>query len=692
MSLDDLFDEPTLEARLTGASTRLVALLDPAAPLEMPSQLSTDGDADADANAVSHAHAQPGATSTAPASSVVHFPPPPHRQPRRTWLVLGAAAAAALVVGTVVSAGRNSSDSNNSVAAKQRDTTVAFGRSPAAKPAAAPDTAAAASAETTAAPAAAPAADLSPATEGPVAGGLANAPETSAAAASADGFDAASAAATVATEPQQPKRKATSRADETSATPPATVIVPAPSQGAVRTADDPESTFSLDVDTGSYTRLRERIRTGQPVDPNEVRTEELLNYFKQDYPAPRNDAFAIQVDGAAVPFLPADTRVVRVGVQAKQVNDADRKDVSLTFVIDVSGSMEEGGKLELVKSSLITMLDNLRSTDRVAIVAFSDTAWVVLDPTSANQRGRIVNAINTLTPTDSTNAEAGLRLGYQVARRSFGEGRINRVILASDGVANVGPTGPDAIIGEIREQAGKGIQLVTVGVGNGTYNDQMMEQLADKGDGFYTYIDTPQQAFKVFSEKLTGTLQVVALDAKVQVQFDPAKVVAYRLLGYENRAVSDNDFRNDRVDAAEFGAGHTATALYVVQLSPEADGTLGRVQLRWKDPGSNKAKEIGTDISTAVIASEFTNARPRLQQDIYVAAWAEALRGLPWGARADLATLASRVARLGELIPGDPDVAEVVQLIQRSAGYPPPTDVYIPAPPVTVPPVTTLAW
>ena len=597
-------DESTLEARLRGASSRLAIALDP--------ELIT-GEV---------------------RSPVPSLPPQDSPAGRRSWKFLGVAAGLVLAVGA----------GGAVVASRQRTTgssTIAAG-APVTRPLlpsstfATADTFAAAADTTVAAASAAE----------PSVGALSNAP----APAIADGS------------PLQPTDKRRARP----ASPAAELATPAiPS--AVPTAIDSSSTFALDVDTGSYTRLRDRLRAGESVDPAEVRTEELVNAFNQDYVAPSEGTFSIHVDGARVPFLPDDTRVVRVGIQGKVIPESQRKNASLTFVIDVSGSMEEDGKLELVKQSLMTLVDRLSADDRVAVVAFSDDAWIVLQPTSARDRNRIAAAINTLVPTNSTNAEAGLRLGYQLARISFDPGRSNRVILASDGVANVGPTGPEQISQTIREQAGKGIQLITVGVGSGVYNDPMMEQLADRGDGFYTYIDSPQQAQKVFSEQLVSTLQIIALDAKAQVSFDPAQVVAYRLLGYENRAVADDQFRNDSVDAGEIGAGHTVTAMYAIQLAPRASGNVGRVQLRWADPDTGKVTEIGQDINVQTLDQSLDQAAPRLVQDVFVAAWAEALRGGPWAARVDLSTLASRSPRLVELIPSDPQVRELVELIGRSA-------------------------
>jgi len=436
----------------------------------------------------------------------------------------------------------------------------------------------------------------------------------------------------------------------------------------VDTAADNRSTFALDVDTGSYTLARRYLADGLLPDPALVRTEELVNYFEQDYDPPAKPGLAVHIDGTAVPFLPDDTRVVRVGLQAWEVEPSERKPAALTFVIDVSGSMADGGRLELVKESLTTLVSSLREGDTVAIVVYSDDARLVLEPTSAAERETIARAIAELQPLESTNAEAGLRLGYEVARDGFREGAVNRVVLASDGVANVGATGPEAILAAVAEDAGKGIQLVSVGVGMGTYNDPLMEQLADKGDGFYAYVDGPREAERLFVHDLTGTLQTVAMDAKVQVEFDPARVASYRLLGFENRAVADDQFRDDAVDGGEIGAGHTVTALYEVKLTEGArSGPLATVTLRWADPDTREVTEIVESLDASSFSSSFAKTPPRLQRDIIVAAWGEALRGGPWSQHLSLAGVADNARGLPELLTDDPDLAEFAALTRRAA-------------------------
>ena len=289
----------------------------------------------------------------------------------------------------------------------------------------------------------------------------------------------------------------------------------------VRTSVDPLSTFGLEVDTGAYTLMRNWVYNGIQPNPDSVRVEEYINFFTQDYDAPRVDTFAVFADGAPSPHSGNDLdQILRIGVRAKDVAGFERADAVLTLVIDVSGSMEAEGKLGLVQDSLIGLVDELGPGDTVAIVAYEETAWVVLEPTPATERREIQRAIDRLTPGGSTNAEAGLSLGYELARDAFVAGGINRVVLMSDGVANVGETDPDGILARISEDAARGITMAAIGVGIETYNDVLLETLADNGDGFYAYVDNLDQAKRLFSEDLVGSLQVVASDAKIQITFD----------------------------------------------------------------------------------------------------------------------------------------------------------------------------
>jgi Ca-activated chloride channel family protein len=398
----------------------------------------------------------------------------------------------------------------------------------------------------------------------------------------------------------------------------------------VDTYEDHLSTFALDVDTASYSVARRYVNDGNVPPADAIRVEEFVNYFDPGYPTPPDVAFGIYADGAPSPFNTDGTFILRFGIQGYEVPEYAHKSASLTFVIDVSGSMDQENRLWLVKQSLQMLVDRLR-------------------------------------PEGSTNAEAGLRLGFQMAWNAFRENAINRVILCSDGVANVGETGPNAILSEIRGYVETGITLTSVGFGMGNFSDVMMETLADNGNGSYAYVDDIDEAQKLFVEDLTSTLQVIALDAKVQVDFNPDVVAYYRLIGYENRDVADQDFRNDAVDAGEIGAGHSATALYAVMFRPNTDGRIATVQLRWEDPDTHQVTEINGNFNTWDLAASFEQADPRYQLAVVVAQYAEVLRNSPWAAGTYSSSLVDHAYRLSSILWDDPDVVEFASLVSRAS-------------------------
>jgi Ca-activated chloride channel family protein len=394
------------------------------------------------------------------------------------------------------------------------------------------------------------------------------------------------------------------------------------------TDEDQVSTFAMDVDTASYTIAQRYVADGNTPDPASVRVEEWVNAFDQGYPAPGDATFAVHVDGAPSPFIAPRDVLLRIGIKARESSDRARPPAALTFVIDTSGSMEREDRLELVKDSLHKLVHALGRGDSIAVVTFGDDARVVLPPTRATNEARITSAIDRLEPGGSTNLEAGLKLGYQLARETLLGDGINRIVLASDGVANVGLTDADGILRQIRDDAAAGIELVSVGVGMGNYNDTLLEQLADQGDGFYAYVNDLTEARRLFTEDLVSTIQTVALDAKVQVEFDPDVVASYRLIGYENRAIADQDFRDPRVDAGAIGAGHSVTALYDLTMRDgfSRDDVLGTVRLRWTEPGASRESSLKRQIAAGDLAERFGSADPTLRLDAVVAASAEALR------------------------------------------------------------------
>lgn len=433
----------------------------------------------------------------------------------------------------------------------------------------------------------------------------------------------------------------------------------------ILTAEDPESTFALDVDTASFGVARAYLERGALPPAELVRVEEFVNTFDYRYPAPA-DTFGIAVDGVTSPFGTAGARLVRIGIQGMPVDPAQRQPAAITLVVDVSGSMDDPARLPLVKQSLSLLVTRLGPDDTVALVTYGDTARVALEPTSAAEQALLLQAIAALAPGGSTNAEAGLALGYEVATRTFDPGKSNRVILSSDGVANVGATGPGAILRTIGERADQGIYLTTVGFGMGDYNDYLMEQLANDGNGVYAYVDTVDEAEQLFGARLAGTLQTIAKDAKVQVVFNPEAVTGYRLLGYENRAMADADFRNDRADAGEVGAGHSVTALYEVVLAEPTRGDMFQVRLRWADPSSGEVQEIGRPFHSEELSGTFSGAAPELQLAASAATFAEILRGSAYTSELPLRDVRMVVARVAETRPEDLRTRELLAMIDKA--------------------------
>lgn len=379
---------------------------------------------------------------------------------------------------------------------------------------------------------------------------------------------------------------------------------------------NPRSTFSIDVDRASYSNVRRFISYGQRPPKDAVRIEELINYFSYDYPAPKGDVpFAVITDVAPAPWNTAH-RLVRIGLQGKKMALGDLPPSNLVFLIDVSGSMQDEDKLPLLKSAFRLLVNQLRPEDHVAIVVYAGAAGLVLPSTPGNEKRRILDAIDSLEAGGTTAGGAGIRLAYDVAKENHIEGGINRVILATDGDFNVGVSSDAEMVRLIEEKREQGTSLTVLGFGTGNLKDSKMEKLADHGNGHYAYVDSFNEARKVFVRELGGTLATIAKDVKVQVEFNPTRVASYRLIGYENRMLRDEDFNDDKKDAGDLGAGHSVTALYeVVPVgAPDADsvrkgdplryqGThvssdaagkdeLMYVKLRYKEPSGGASKLI----------------------------------------------------------------------------------------------------
>lgn len=435
----------------------------------------------------------------------------------------------------------------------------------------------------------------------------------------------------------------------------------------IDTEDDHLSTFAIDVDTASYTVARRFLDDGNLPDQNAVRVEEFVNFFDQGYEVPTEDAFAIHIEGSPSPFGGANHLLMRVGLQGKELLEEERQDATLIFTIDISGSMAREDRLDLVKQSLRLLVDELRSDDKVAIVTYGNRGSVLLEPTEGRNKGEILRAIDSVQPGGSTYVEDGLKVAYKLAVEEVEPGRITRVMVLSDGVGNVGNTGSDSILNQIQDYVDQGVTLTTVGFGMGNYNDILMEQLANDGDGAYYYVDTLSEAQRIFVDDLTGTLQFIAKDAKVQVDFNPETVSRYRLLGYENRDVADEDFRNDAVDAGEIGAGHSVTALYELKLREGAEGKLGTVYMRYEDVGLNEVIEINKELQSTALAVSFEEASARFQLSAVVAEFAEVLRGSYWAREGNLQAVADEARRVQQLLPESSDVAEFAGLAAQAA-------------------------
>ncbi|MFD5127069.1 vWA domain-containing protein [Streptomyces olindensis] len=391
-------------------------------------------------------------------------------------------------------------------------------------------------------------------------------------------------------------------------------------------AEDHLSTFALDVDTASYAYARRTLAGGRLPDPSTVRPEEFVNSFRQDYERPDGDGFSVTVDGARTDQ--EDWSLVRVGLATRtDGRTGERLPAALTFVIDVSGSMAEPGRLDLAQKSLAVMTDRLRDDDSVAIVTFSDEAETVLPMTRLDgNRDKVHDTISELDTQSSTNLGAGVETGYATAVEGHREGSTNRVVLVSDALANTGDTDPDSILERVADARREhGITLFGVGVGS-DYGDAIMERLADRGDGHTVYVSDTDDAREVFCEQLPRNIDLAARDAKAQVAFDPQTVAEYRLVGYDNRRVADDDFRDDGVDGGEVGPGHTVTALYAVRTRPAASGHLATATVRWLDPDTRTPHEESGDLEARALHDDVWASPESLQAAAIAAYFADALR------------------------------------------------------------------
>jgi Ca-activated chloride channel family protein len=388
------------------------------------------------------------------------------------------------------------------------------------------------------------------------------------------------------------------------------------------------STFALDVDTAAYTHARATIEAGGVPYASHVRVEEFVNYFDYDHRAPRaGTPFAVSMETAPSPMRHGlQHQLMRVKLDARKVSNNDRKPAHLTFLIDTSGSMAAPNKLPLTKDALKYLVSQLDGRDTIAIATYAGSSELVLPPTKATRVDTIYAALDGLVASGGTAMSDGMQLAYRAALRGYQRGHVNRVVVVSDGDANIGATSHEEILQGIRSGVEDGIRMTTIGVGMGNYRADNMEQLADNGDGNAFYVGDMREAKRIFGDELTGTLEVVAQDAKVQVEFDPALVKSYRLLGYENRAIADHDFRNDSVDAGEIGAGHQVTALYEVELHEPVARPFAVAHIRWAEPGEFTAREGHYTMKRSDLVDDLREASADHQFAVGLALFAEKMQ------------------------------------------------------------------
>jgi Ca-activated chloride channel family protein len=437
----------------------------------------------------------------------------------------------------------------------------------------------------------------------------------------------------------------------------------------IDTEDQHVSTFAADVDTGSYTIIRRYLNDGHLPPEKAVRTEEFLNYFDYGYKPPDRGGPAIYIEGAPSKFGPNENYyLLRIGVKEEDVSPEKRMDANLVILVDVSASMGRGDRIGLVRKSLRMLLDSLRPEDKVAIIAFGEGSDTVLKPTPVKEKDAIIHAVESLAPQaepDTTNLEAGLQLAYQLADKMFDEERINRVILCSDGVANTGATGPMSLHAKVLKDARKGICLSAIGFGIGNYNDYLMEQLADNADGNYAYIDTLEEAKRVFVDNLVGMLQVDMRDVRIQVDFNPAVVKSYRLIGYENRALGEKNAEGG--DGGEIGAGQAVTALYEIKFRKNAEnGRVASVSVKYSDPHSGEAESVEKEIARGDFGESFDNASTEFRLAAGVAEFAEVLRKSVYADKSKFADVLPVIQDVLKERPDDAAVTELLSLIAKA--------------------------
>ena len=423
-----------------------------------------------------------------------------------------------------------------------------------------------------------------------------------------------------------------------------------PDQPVKAVAQEPVSTFSIDVDTGSYANVRRFLNNGRLPPKDAVRIEEIVNYFPYNYPLPTGGyPFAVHTQTVDSPWQP-EAKLIKIGIQAQDLAKKELPPANLVFLVDISGSMNSPEKLPLVKKTLRILTEQLRPQDKVTLITYASGEELVLPPTSGRNKDEILRAINKLQAGGATAGESALKMAYEQAQKAYVKNGINRILLATDGDFNVGVADTEALKSMVAEKRKSGISLTTLGFGTGNYNEDMMEQIADAGDGNYSYIDNEKEAKKVLQHQLTSTLATVAQDVKIQVEFNPATVKEYRLVGYTNRTLRNEDFNNDKVDAGDIGSGHGVTAIYEIipqgkqgwlnesryQKAPAASGGKNEyafVKVRYKLPGQSTSKLIEQAVPAISIPLAQADEDTRLA--LAAASYAQALRGGEYNGKLD---------------------------------------------------------
>ncbi|KFE62660.1 vWA domain-containing protein [Hyalangium minutum] len=427
------------------------------------------------------------------------------------------------------------------------------------------------------------------------------------------------------------------------------------------TVEDALSTFAVDVDTASYALFRRYVNEGSLPPRDSVRVEEWVNYFKYRLPTPTKGDFHVDLEGSPSPFT-RGRHLLKVGLQGRRLGRSERKSTHLVFLVDVSGSMNRPDRLPLALRSIKLAVDGLNETDTVAITTYSGDVRTVLPPTPASEQQKIFAAVDSLRSGGGTAMGDGLKLAYEQAVKHAGENTVSRVIVLTDGDTNLGRNrNAEAMLESVRGYVQEGVTLSTIGFGMGNYRDDLMERLANKGNGNCYYIDSDKEARRVFQEQLAGLLEVIAKDVKVQVEFDKAAVRGYRLLGYENRDIADRDFRNDKVDAGEIGAGHSVTALYEVELTGEGS-KVATVRVRAKRPSGSEAAEQSFSVSREQMGARLADTSADMRFATAVAGTADILRGAPQASDWSLA-VAEELAK--SATDGFEDREEFVSLLRR---------------------------